>query len=713
MNYIAHRTDDGGREQSVIEHLNGTAALAHDFAEIFGAAELGRLCGLLHDIGKYSEAFQRRIRGSSERVDHTTAGALEAARLGNVPAAFCVAGHHGGLPDLGNKKTALPEDGCLYGKLKRKAGRDIEDYSTFQKELDPAKAEVPAAFLNDRHSAFFFTRMLFSCLVDADYLDTEEFMSGGSIARGGRPNLYAMLDLLTNHISGWWEPKNELNKKRTEILRFCIDHSGQEPGLFSLTVPTGGGKTVGSMAFALNHAVKKNLRRIIYVIPYTSIIEQTQSVFNEIFGEENIVAHYANVEYKTGEQDGAPDPRRLAAENWDTPIILTTAVQFFESLYANRPSRCRKLHNIADSVIIFDEAQMLPPPLLSPCVLAISQLVKYYGCSAVLCTATQPSLEPLFAEALPGYKVREICPQNYTTDDIFRRVSFINDGVLDDEELASKLADENQALCIVNNRKQAQRLFSKLPEAGSFHLSTTMYPAHRRLVLAKIRERLKSGAACRVISTSLIEAGVDVDFPVVYRAFAGLDSIIQAAGRCNREGKRKAKESFVHIFHSESQPPVFMLQNIAAAEYAMRKFSDPSSSEAIKAYFDHLYYILKDRQALDSQEILTDIDKGLLPFASVAQRFHLIDSSEHILYIPLGEGVDLVEELKHYGLGRGLMRKLGQYSVGLLPKQFKILLETGAAWTLTENTAVLQDLTLYSEDTGLCFEVSGGQANII
>ncbi len=543
--------------------------------------------------------------------------------------------------------------------------------------------------------------MLYSCLVDADYLNTEEFISRGSISRGGYAKLEKLLTLLDNHISSWWNAQNELDAKRTKILRACLDVASSERGLFSLTVPTGGGKTVSSMAFALNHAARHDMKRIIYVIPYTSIIEQTQSVFEEIFGKENVVAHYANVDYKTDEDDCLTNMRRLATENWDAPIILTTAVQFFESLYANRPSRCRKLHNIAASIIIFDEAQMLPPPYLMPCISAVSQLIKNYGCSAVLCTATQPSLGPLFKKYLPEYSIREICPQEYAKDEIFKRVSFINEGFLDNQELAGRLNAENQVLCIVNNRRHAQEIFSLLIDEDRYHLSTLMYPAHRRRRFEVIRHRLKSKLPCRVVSTSLVEAGVDLDFPTVYRAFAGLDSMIQAAGRCNREGRRPARESLVHLFESEGRAPDIIRQNIAAAEHTMRHFEDISSPEAVKDYFDFLYYTLKDGASLDGRGILAEIDSGVMPFACVAERFKIIDKPEYTVYIPIEEGAELVESLEKNGMSRDLMRKLGQYSVGVDPRHFAWLIYTGAANRLTENTAVLQDLSLYNSNTGL------------
>ncbi len=711
--FIAHCSNTRDVNQSVIDHLTGTALKAAEFAGYFGAGDLAYFCGMLHDIGKYSDKFQRRIMGSTEKVDHSTAGALEAFALKNVPAAFCIAGHHSGLPDGGNRKSASPDDPTFFGKMSRKIGVDIEDYSAFKTEVEINEVKIPPAFLTDSQSAFFFTRMLYSCLVDADFLDTEEFMSGSTVDRTVGESIEVLADKLNDYTASWMNPKTELNKKRCDILNAVTKESSCERGLFTLTVPTGGGKTVASMAFALNHALKNGIRRVIYVIPYTSIIEQTQVIFEDIFGKDNVVAHYSNVDYKTDENGEKEDKRYLAAENWDAPIILTTTVQFFESLYANRPSRCRKLHNIANSIVIFDEAQMLPIPYLMPCVSAISQLIERYGCSAVLCTATQPSLNRLFEKACPTYKARELCPDVMGMYKFFRRVTYKNAGKLTDEQLASCLSDKEQVLCIVNNRKQAQNIFSMLDKDGSFHLSTTMFPLHRRHILDEIRKRLHNGESCRVVSTSLIEAGVDVDFPVVYRAYAGLDSMIQAGGRCNREGKRSSDKSIVNLFESECKAPEIIRQNIAAAEHVMRNFDDISSPETVAAYFEFLYYTLKDNSSLDAKAILSEIDNGAMPFVSVAERFKVIESADFTVYIPLEGGAELVEKLKSFGISRSLMRKLGQYAVGVYPKHFNELVDTGAAERLTPNTAVLRDLSLYDVNTGLAFGVSDGAGFII
>lgn len=716
MNWIAHRIPETGQEQSILEHLTNTAALAAQFAAPFAAEAMAFQCGILHDIGKYSSSFQRRIRGSSEKVDHSTYGAQVAlTQKRNPMTAFCVAGHHSGLPDGGNRKAAAQDDATFWGRMLRAQSGGLADSCAYQTEVTVPEASPPSGLCNDNGSAFFFTRMLYSCLVDADFLDTEHFMSGGKVQRkiSAKADISICLEKLEAYVAPWWNATNDLNKKRSEILQELLQNGSMARGLFSLTVPTGGGKTVSSMAFALRHAKAHGLRRVIYVIPYTSIIEQTQDVFNQIFGAENVVAHYANAIYDTNENGNICDKRYLATENWDAPIILTTAVQFFESLFSNRSSRCRKLHNIADSVLVFDEAQMLPVPYLKPCVWAMAQLVQNYGCSAVLCTATQPSLDRLFQSILPSYPVRELCTQVMETHLFFRRVVFQYEGVLSDAALAAQLNGHSRVLCIVNNRKQAQALFTQLAPDARFHLSTAMTPAHRRSVLAEIRKRLQNKQPCRVIATSLVEAGVDVDFPSVYRAIAGIDSMIQAAGRCNREGKEPRENSIVHLFDTPQKAPEMLAQNIAAARHVMRKYEDIASPKAIKTYFELLYYTLKGEAALDQKQILAEMNSNRFAFESVAHQFKLIESAEYTLYIPRDEGAALIAQLRKNGPSRALLRALGQVSVGVYPWHFKELYATGAVEQISENTAVLLDGSLYDADIGLIFGSKEGQGFVV
>ena len=707
--FLAHISEDRERMQTVKEHLQGTAALAEAFAQPFGGGEQAKLAGKLHDIGKYSREFQHRLEGGP-KVDHSTAGGKEAFQLRQFEAAFAVMGHHGGLPDYGGKNDT-GDTSTLYGRQQKK----VPDYSAWKQEIALSPARRPSHIPLDNLSEAFYIRMLYSCLVDADYLDTEAFMDG-TLPRGGYEPIASLLDKLDQYIAPWWNPQNELNRKRCDILRSCLNAGENFPnGLYTLTVPTGGGKTVSSLAFALRHAATHGKKRVIYVIPYTSIIDQTAEVFENILEAENVLEHHSGVDYTMPEEEVDPALYRkaLATENWDAPVIVTTAVQFFESLYSNLPSRCRKLHNIADSVIIFDEAQTLPVSYLYPCVSAIGQLVQYYGVTAVLCTATQPALQSLFAELAPGLTMREICPDTDALYQFFRRTTLRQAGALTEEELAEQLKASPQTLCVVNRRVTAQKLYALLPEEGSYCLTTLLCPADRKRLLEEIRERLKNGLPCRVVSTSLIEAGVDVDFPTAWREEAGLDSIIQTAGRCNREGKASAEQSIVTIFRLEGQQvPAMIRPNVDSTRHVLQTFADPAQPEAIESYFS-FYRTLKGSAALDQKGILDAFQKGykgsIFPFAAVANMFHLIDSPTTTVYIPTGEGKSLVESLRAGLISRSLFRKLGQYAVNVYPDHLKRLLDAGAVQATESGAYILTDKDLYHSSTGLALDVEMGK----
>lgn len=709
--YWAHVSADGTRSQAVRQHLLGTAMLAEQFAQPFGADSQAHLAGLLHDIGKYSCDFQKRLAGNMDRVDHSTAGAKEAWRLRQAEVAFAVAGHHGGLPD-GGGRTDSSDIGTLFGRIKR----NVPEYSTWHDEINLPEASHPAQIPRDNFSTSFYIRMLYSCLVDADYQDTETFMLGTSAPRGGYTTLPQLLERLNRYIAPWWSAKTALNQKRCEILRACLDTGRTcDSGLYTLTVPTGGGKTVSSLGFALTHAVTQKKKRIIYVIPYTSIIDQTAAVFQEILGNENVIEHHSGIDYFVPENDINPTHYRkaLATENWDAPVIVTTAVQFFESLYSSRSSRCRKLHNIADSVVIFDEAQTLPVNYLRPCVAAIAQLVQYYGVTAVLCTATQPALQPLFAELAPKLSIREICPDTNAMYQFFRRTTLHMVGELTEEGLAGQLNAIPQALCVVNRRATAQRLYAMLESEGRYCLTTLLCPADRKRLLKEIRTRLNNGLPCRVVSTSLIEAGVDVDFPSAWREEAGLDSVLQTAGRCNREGNYPAENSIVTVFRLHDQRiPAIIRPNVDAARKVMEAFTDPAQPEAIEAYFS-FFRAIKGNAALDKNQIMDMFCKGyqgrIFPFASAAEQFHLIETNTVTIYLPIDDGIRLLSVLRAGQISRALYRRLGQYAVNVYLEHLQKLLDAGSAAPIDDNSYILTDPTLYDRSTGLSLDVETGK----
>lgn len=709
MEYIAHLNE--GRIQTMKDHLCGTAELAGRFAGRFGKSDWGYACGMLHDIGKYSLAFQDKIKNNSDRrVDHSTAGAKACFEKGGMYSfmSYCIAGHHSGLPDYGISSD-LGDAPTLQGR-KRK---HIEDCGAYKSEIHiPEIKTLPFDPKNSPDPDFslsVFIRMLYSCLVDADFLDTEYFMKEGRTQRETGEEPSVLLEKLKKHVAGWLlnEDTETVNGRRTEILRHCFECGHKERGIFQLTVPTGGGKTIASLAFALQHAVENQMDRVIYVIPYTSIIEQNAEVFRKILGEKNVLENHYNVDYESTEE---LKPMQLASENWDKPVVVTTNVQFFESLFANKSSKCRKLHNIANSVIIFDEAQMLPTDYLKPCIAVMEELAANFGSSIVLCTATQPALSPFFQRKMP---VTELCPRVEEQFRFFERVTFQNIGTISEDELIEKLQKEEQALCIVNTKKRAQRLYQKMKGEGVFHLSTAMYPKHRRRVLDKIRQLVKDGKRCILISTSLVEAGVDLDFCTVYRQLAGVDSMIQAAGRCNREGKRAAQDSFAYLFQFEEKEyvPGQQLQ-IDVSKMLLSEGEDISSLHGIEKYFEALYHFRGE--SLDKKKIFEEFKDKRYNFAKAAKEFKLIEENTLTVFISREEEAEeLLWQIKHQGYTKSGMRKAGQYCVQLYENDIEKLRGAGMLRLISEDIEDFYELVdsgQYSEEMGLDLGIEFGMA---
>lgn len=700
--YVTHKRDDG-EYQELLSHLQGVAERAAAFATTFGAPEHARRAGLLHDVGKYSPAGQTRQRDPEHTrpVDHATAGAQEALRTyRDAYAAFAIAGHHGGLPDRGSR--ASMEDGTLMGRMQKPLSGE-NDPSAWKTEVNvPAGALVPAWLSKTGGFAqAMYTRMLFSCLVDADYLDTEAYMSYKKVTRGFDVDFSQLLSCLQSYVAPWLEKaEGPVNRKRNELLLQCLAGAEKPRGLYTLTVPTGGGKTVSSMAFALSHAVRHGLSRVVYVAPYTSIIEQNAKRFRKILGDQNVLEHHTNADLND-------EKGKLATENWDAPVVVTTAVQFFESLFSCKPSRCRKLHSIANSVVILDEAQTMPVAYLRPCVNAIAELVQHYGVTVVLCTATQPALGDLFKEYAPQLPCMELAKEPEALFSCFRRVTFAMEGCMNEADLAGRLSEARQALCIVNSRKQAQSLFHLLEGEGTYHLSTLMTPDHRSSVLETIRQRLKDGLPCRVVSTSLVEAGVDLDFPTVWRQEAGLDSILQAAGRCNREGKRGVDQSIVHIFRLDQAPPKAFEANIDAMRKTIDENLDLSTPQAVEAYFRHLHFTLS-KEAMDAKKILEK--SNALEFQKINDAFQMIESQTIPVYIPNEENRALLDQLREGKPTRAVLRALGRSAVNVYPQHFQALLEAGALGVpMGDNSfGILMDSHQYDQYCGLTLEPECG-----
>lgn len=717
--FYAHSLQGRPREewQSLEEHLMNVAGMAKKFSEPFKAGEWAYLAGLFHDIGKYSHEFQEMLIKSSDNdinmeskvghPDHSTAGAKEInglldKGLGRL-LAYVIAGHHTGLLD------GKSNESCLERRLKK----NISDYSVYHREIDKFYIPIKRLPLNldkDRvRLAFqlsFFVRMIFSTLVDADFLDTENFMNKKtSLLRSSAINLTDMQNKLTEALDkvSLKAEATIVNRFRKSVLQQCLSAAENTPGLFSLTVPTGGGKTLSSLSFALKHAITYGMQRVIYVIPYTSIIEQNADVFRKIFGKEAVLEHHCNFDLSDDYK------AQLASENWDAPVIVTTNVQFFESLFHNRTLHCRRIHNISNSVIILDEAQMLPVPLLKPCMEVLRELTIFYKSTIVLCSATQPALSKTeeFKNGLEG--VREIVPNPEKLYTEFKRVeikllSSDLDKILD-SELADKISEHPQVLCVVNTRKHARMLYQKIKEReGLYHLSALMCPAHRSKVINQIKQSLKSNKKCRVISTQLIEAGVDIDFPVVFRSASGIDSIIQSAGRCNREGKLPFPGK-VYVFYPENVLPVgYLRQSAEVAASVIRKHPDLSSLEAVKEYFRQLYW--RNGDNLDKHNILGRLSEEVgqvnLPFKEIAGKFKIIDNGMESIIIPFeDEARGIIKQLRFAGESKHLLRKIQRFCVQVYPNMIIRLLSSGAVEFLNNRIYILNNEHLYKDDIGL------------
>lgn len=711
----------------------GAGAGSALFARAFGASEWGRIAGLWHDVGKYSQAFQQYIcsprRDSQRGPDHSTAGAVLASQAVNLHGvtrhpeglllAYAIAGHHGGLPDWADH---LGGRSGLVDRLKKEAP-EIQDAlrrtpDRIKRQPHPGVPE-PLRTLSraDGHLGLrvaLFVRMLFSALVDADRLATEAFLNPEKAALRSPPpfnadRLLVALNSELSVLSSGAEP-SVVRNQRNSLQQACRDRAGLEPGLFSLTAPTGSGKTLSSLAFALEHAKRHGLRRVIYALPFTSVTEQTAETFRRVFadlGDGIVLEHHSTASWRA-EEDLEPKTAvsRLAAENWDAPIIVTTNVQLLESLFAARTSACRKLHRIAKSVVILDEAQALPVHLIHPTLIALDELARGYGTSVVLCSATMPALTQREGFPIGLRKVREIVPDPAGMAAAMRRVRVSRAGRWEDERLISEIAARPRVLAIVNRKKHAADVFRSVLDrvtAGVFHLSAAMCPAHRTDVLDRIKVALQGDLACRVVSTQVVEAGVDIDFPVVLRAMAGLDSIAQAAGRCNREGRLDAGE--VIVFETEWEPAPMVARQRDTAREVLSLHDDPLSLDTVEKYFRLHYWQQRpnwDKHGIASREMF-DASTFMFQFRQAASVYRVIEEQTTPILVPYGEeGRALIAELlRSELLDRTILRRAQRFTVSVRDRQVTALTRGGACEYVHDSLHVLNDPDAYDEHLGL------------
>lgn len=735
--FYAHSLEEKPPEewQSLEVHLKNVAELSAEFAEAFGFRDWGYLAGLWHDLGKYQAEFQDRLRGAQISVEHSGSGAALAYEEGKsygLPLSFVIGGHHAGLANLMGSSQGQPTP--ITDRLKSNQKRLKKLLHILPEHLTTAPFPRLPPFLSpngttsERQNRIssrrceFWIRFLFSALVDADRLDAEGFTGD---ERKRLLKNYASIRELRKKLESFLANKasqlrpeirnTPVNKVRAKVLASCLEAAQEDPGVFSVTVPTGGGKTLSSMAFALSHAELHHQRRVIVVIPYTSIIEQNAAEYRLALGTENLIEHHSNLDTeKYKQRHGGEETRRmeLASENWDAPVIVTTTVQFFESLFSNHPSRCRKLHNIARSVIILDEVQTLPPEYLICILDALNELTKHYGCSVVLSTATPPALSERERFEWGLKNVREIVPSPDTIASELKRVEYSwpdpdSPPVLL-ENLSQELAGFEQVLAVVHRRKDARELAEYLSllleeQSSVFHLSALMCPAHRSDVLRLVKDRVSSGKPCRLVSTQLIEAGVDVDFPVVYRALGGLDSMVQAAGRCNREGRLDFGR--VKIFRAPSKPPSGTPRKaMDIAEGLLRKNGgslDISATDVFSEYFRSLYF----GSELDAKRIQSLRQE--FKFADVAGEFRLIeDGFTESIVVPYKEGQTRLEKLLERGPSRATLRSLQPFIVNAYPKAFQRLHSNGALEEVADGLFALNPMFahLYTREYGLTDE---------
>lgn len=743
MNYLAHSANDYGQTHLLKAHLAEVARLSAAFAGQVPWGEEAYLAGLIHDLGKYADLFQARLRGEESGLDHWSSGAWVALQeFHAVAAALAIQGHHIGLQQGGNdslremKRAHPPTLRVTDEDFDRLKGRLIADGLIGIKIGSPV---VPLQVgFQSQVAAMLDVRLLFSCLTDADFLDTEAHFEGdakGKKYRSPGPELQvkdalaALEQFMTDKVRGDSKADKTVLDARNALWEMVTNAAGRKSGLFTLTAPTGSGKTLAMLKFALEHVTfNKGIKRIILAVPFLSIIEQTAIIYRGVFKkfpvnyvlEHHSLAGLGSEDAKTDEEADSERAQRLLAENWDAPIIITTNVQLLESLFSNRPSACRKLHNLMESVIMFDEAQTLPQSLAVPTLAALSHLSQTYRTTVLFATATQPAFDTLDNAVSklvnPGWRPVEAASDHARLYDALRRYEVKwpkQEETKDWETLAKEIRNDEQVLCVVNLKIHAAALLEELKNDDAvFYLSTNLCALHRRAILAAVRERLKKRKPCRLISTQCVEAGVDVDFPAVYRAFAPLDAIAQAAGRCNREGRLtdaddKKMMGQVMVFEPavkgdyRKRYPTRAYFQAAEVTRSMLILSgegglDLNDPAVFRDYYHRLYDLSKpETQSKELADAVTAVD-----FVRVAKEYRLIDQSAIQVLVPYGNCFDLFHELRSQqdkeginaqwirqaqGLAVSVYRPLSNHP-NLIPAKLKYGKGTSDEWFIFQET---------------------------
>jgi CRISPR-associated endonuclease/helicase Cas3 len=726
MNYYAHTATlpDGKpdpnleRWQFLADHLRNVGALAEKFAAPLNLVEEAKLAGLLHDLGKYRSEFQDYLckkRDAGTETHHAIYGAAFAFRQAVydhpqfLPLAFAIAGHHAGLPDVTDLKNNV--EAKKY-QTKERVPKLVELLqSELGKLLFNSSTKLQAAIQNQDELALeFATRMIFSALVDADRLDTASWPN--AVLPERKLNAASLLECIEKERErkrkgrNDSDASNELNRLRKTVFDDCLNAAKLAKGFFSLTVPTGGGKTLSAMAFALAHARTHGLRRVIVVIPFLSIIEQNAKEYRRILGDDTVLEHHSAAPIRSdADEEEEKRAAELATENWDAPIIVTTSVQFLESLFSDSPAKCRKLHRIANSVVILDEVQTLPAKLLRPVLDVFRHLQRDYGTSFVFCSATQPAFRK--SVQLPeGFTENELRPIASNVPELFQKLRRVNyqlpqpDQPLEWPDLAARLVKEKQVLCVVNLRRHAATVWEevgkKLSEAEKtsiFHLSSAMCAQHRLDVLDKIRELLNSGLPCRLIATQLIEAGVDVDFPAVWRAMGPLDSIVQVAGRCNREGRLpNGQLGQMHVFYpsDDGLPRDHLYQTATGFAASMLATLTPEELATNPQLFSRYFAMLHNLPQEKSRRI-QELRRELM-FRTVAREAKVIEDDTRPVIVAYRNGADIIEEIQTRQISSGKkrfdkqdLRNLQRYMVNVIRRDFDLLLGQEHLYELLPN----------------------------